>query len=154
MKSNKYLLASTAAVLVKAYKSVIADYQKILPLDLQVSGNAPSNYDSLISEASAGLLRVTSEFSNTAIYGRDGNVTFRVMHDYGHILYKAEFTTEQEVELAKRQWVDIEKYIPQSHKKIAEVVYLADTVEQSKFEALTGEFPKDQKAFVLAFMPK
>lgn len=152
MKGSKFLLAAIAAKLVEAYKMQIAEYQTVMPLALGVSDEAPDNYEALKAEAKQGKLRVSSEFSDTAIYGLAGNVTFRVFHDYGHLLYDAEFTTEQEESLARTQWLDVQRYIDPAWRDLCKVVYLADTVEQSLFEARTGHFPVDQKAFVLGHL--
>lgn len=152
MKGSKFLLAAIAAKLVEAYKMQIAEYQTVYPLALGVADDAPCTYEALKTEAALGQLRVSSEFSQTAIYGLSGNVTFRVMHDYGHLLYDAEFTLEQECSLARTQWLDLKRYIDPEWRDICHVVYLADTVEQSKHEAATGAFPEDQRAFVLGHL--
>lgn len=152
MKGSKFLLAAIAAKLVEAYKMQIAEYQSVYPLALSVADDAPSTYEALKAEAMEGKLRVSSEFSDTAIYGLSGNVTFRVMHDYGHILYDSKFTVEDECSLARTQWLDLKRYIEPEWRDICHVVYLADTVEQSLFEAETGDFPADQRAFVLVHL--
>jgi hypothetical protein len=152
MKGSKFLLAAIAATLVDAYKRQIAEYQTVMPLALGVADDAPKSYKALKAEAAQGLLRVSSEFSQTAIYGLSGNVTFRVMHDYGHLLYDAEFTLEQECSLARTQWLDLRRWIEPEWREICSVVYFADTVEQSKHEDATGSFPEDQRAFVLGHL--
>ena len=151
MKGTKFLLAAVAEKLVAAYKAQIEEYQTwgAKPLELGISDNAPSTYEALCEEAKKGKLTVTTEFSNTAIYGIAGNVTFRVFHDFGHLIYNKEFTTRDEVELAKIQWQDIKLHIEPEWRELVNVVYTADTVEQSQYEAEHGKFPEDQKAFVL-----
>ena len=152
MKGSKFLLAAIAEKLVAAYKAQIEEYQTLgaKPLELGISDNAPSTYEALCEEAKQGKLTVTTEFSNTAIYGIAGNVTFRVFHDFGHLIYNKEFTTNDEVELATMQWQDIKFRIEPEWQQICAVVYYADTVYQSRYEAEHGKFPDDQKAFVLA----
>lgn len=148
----RFILARAAAILVTAYKTQIAEYQQVMPLALGVAPDAPNTYSELRAEADAGKLRVSTEFNSTSIYGAAGNLTFRIMHDYGHLLYDALFTTEEEVSLAKTQWLDIKRHIPAEWLDICHVVYFADTVEQSRYESLHGRFPVDQKGFVLAFL--
>lgn len=152
MHGTKFLLAAIAEKLVAAYKAQIAEYQTLgkQPLELGISDNAPSTFEALCEEAKLGRLTVTTEHSKTAIYGLSGNVTFRVFHDFGHLLYNKEFTTADEVDLATMQWQDIKYRIEPEWRHICAVVYYADTVYQSRYEAEHGEFPKDQKAFVLA----
>ena len=154
MKANQnvFILARAAALLVEAYKECITEYQSVLPLDLRIGHDAPDNYNALKAQASQGVLKVSTAFNTTSIYGGSGNLTFRIFHDYGHLLYDAEFTTEQEVSLANTQWLDLKRYLPAEWVNVCHVVYLADTVEQSKYEAATGQFPEDQKGFVLGFL--
>lgn len=151
-KQNRFILAQAAAHLVEAYKTCIAEYQTVLPLNLSIGHDAPDNFNALKSQAAMGFLKVSTAHNATSIYGAAGNLTFRVFHDYGHLLYDAEFTTEQEVSLALTQWRDLVRYIPQEWQGVCYVVYRADTVEQSEFEAKTGEFPADQKGFVMGFL--
>lgn len=146
---NHFVLSACAAVLVEAYKKQIAEYQTVMPLALSVSDDSPETFEGLKANAANGVLSVTSKYSEHAIYGRDGNVTFRVFHDYGHLLYNKEFTCSDEVELANIQWLDLVQYIPVEWRHVAKIVYFADTVEQSLFCEATGDFPVDQKAFVL-----
>lgn len=150
--ANKFILSAVAEKLVAAYKAQIAEYQTLCPkpLELGISDNAPSSFEALKEDAKQGRLVVTTEFSSTAIYGISGNVTFRVFHDFGHILYDKEFTTADEVKLAKMQWQDIKYRIEPEWRELASVVYYADTVYQSEYEARTGEFPENQRAFVQA----
>lgn len=145
---TRFILARAACLLVDAYKATIQEYQEALPLSLMVRPDAPDTYEALKEEAGRGILAVTSAFSETSIYGVSGNITFRVFHDYGHILYDAQFTTEDEVKLATMQWLDLKRHLPVEWLDICHAVYFADTVEQSKYEARTGHFPENQKAFV------
>lgn len=146
---NHYVLSAAAAVLVSAYKDLLAEYRSIMPLETSVSADAPETFEGLKANAANGQLIITDAHSEHAIYGGAGNVTFRFFHDYGHLLYNKEFTTADEVELAQLQWADIEPVIPTEWRATCKIVYMADTVEQSLFCDRTGEFPVDQKAFVL-----
>lgn len=151
MKGSKFLLSAIAEKLVAAYKAQIEEYQTLgaKPLELGISDNAPSTFEELCEEAKQGRLVVTTEHSKTAIYGLAGNVTFRVFHDFGHLIYNMEFSVIDEVALAEIQWQDIKHRIEPEWRELAAVVYYADTVYQSRYEAEHGKFPEDQKAFVL-----
>lgn len=146
---NRFILARAASLLVTAYKKCITEYQQVLPLKLSLGHDAPDSYSALKHQAAQGVLKVSTAHNATSIYGSSGNLTFRIFHDYGHLLYDAEFTTEQEVNLAKTQWDDLQCYIPNDWRKVCAVVYFADTVEQSLFESITGDFPTNQKEFVM-----
>lgn len=150
--ANRFILARAACLLVNAYRDCITEYRALLPLDLSISKDAPDTFAKLQAGAASGQLVVSPEHSETAIYGAAGNITFRVFHDYGHILYGKEFVTEQECELARIQWVDLKVHLPAEWHDICHVVYFADTCEQSKYEARTGQFPADQRAFVLEIL--
>ncbi|WYW04351.1 hypothetical protein Kurepalu2_00004 [Pseudomonas phage vB_PpuP-Kurepalu-2] len=152
LQQNRFILARAACLLVSAYIATIQEYREILPLNLRISKDAPDTFDKLKAGRDAGELVVSPEFSETAIYGGGGNISFRVFHDYGHLIYDKAFTTEQEVELARIQWADLKKHLPEGWHDICHTVYFADTVEQSLYEARTGQFPVDQKAFVLSHM--
>ena len=148
--ANKLILVQAAAHLVTAYKRATEAYQQDGYLDLRIDRNgAPETFQGLRMDAANGVLRVTDKHSDTSIYGVAGNLAFRFFHDFGHIRYGAEFTTQSEVWLAARQWEDLVKYLPAEWRTVCCVVYTADTVKQSLYEAKTGQFPADQKAFVL-----
>lgn len=147
---NRFILARAAHLLVLAYKECIAEYQQVLPLKLSIGSDAPDTFAKLKADAALGNLKVSTEHNATSIYGAAGNLTFRIFHDFGHLLYDAKFTTNDEVLLAQTQWQDLKRYIPADWMHVCHEVYALDTIEQSLLEARTGSFPVDQKAFVLA----
>ncbi|WYW04449.1 hypothetical protein Mudajogi_00004 [Pseudomonas phage vB_PpuP-Mudajogi] len=150
--ANRFILARAACLLVNAYTQCIAEYRQLMPLALSISKDAPDTFAKLQAGAASGQLVVSPEHSETSIYGVAGNITFRVFHDYGHLVYGKEFETAQEVELARIQWHDLKVYIPTEWVGICHTVYFADTAEQSKYESETGKFPDDQRSFVLGFL--
>lgn len=154
MRDTKYTLPALAAMLVTAYKEQVAEYRTVLPLDLGVSLSAPDTYTGLRELAARGKLVVTPEHSSSAVYGVAGNIAFRTFHDYGHLLYEKAFSLEQEIELAHIQWADISHRIPHEWRTLCWVVYSADTIKQSEYEAVHGAFPTDQKAFVTDILSK
>lgn len=155
-QQNRFILARAACLLVEAYQKMIPEYVEALGIvDLQVGPDAPNTYEALVADFKDNKrLKVSTEHNATSIYGASGNLTFRVMHDLGHLLYDAKFTTNDEVLLAQTQWKDLERYIPKEWVLVCREVYTADTIEQSLYEQRTGDFPKDQKAFVMGFLEK
>lgn len=152
MKQNQIILAIAARKLVDAYATQIQEYHQVLEFPaLSISADAPFTYEQLKLEYQRDhKLRVTEAFPQSAIYGVAGNITFRIFHDMGHLLYDADFTTGEEVSLATTQWLDIKRHIEPGWEAICREVYMADTVEQSLYEQKHGIFPVDQKGFVLA----
>lgn len=148
-QSNALIMAQAASHLVEAYKALIQEYQSVTPLDLRIMADAPETFEGLVANAKAGFLAVTQAYSETSIYGIAGNVTFRVFHDYGHIIYGRKFNTLDEIALARTQWLDIEPSIPHEWRAICKCLYERDTVGQSLYEHRTGAFPADQKAFAM-----
>lgn len=151
-KQNAFILSRAAALLVEAYGKCITEYQQVLPLDLKIGHDAPDTYAALKSQAAMGVLKVSTLHNATSIYGAAGNLKFRIFHDYGHLLYDAEFTTEQEVSLARTQWLDLKRHLPTEWVGVCQVVYNADTIRQSLFEQEHGNFPEDQWAFVMSHL--
>lgn len=151
-KQLQFILARAACLLVEAYTQTITEYRAILPLDGRIGLDAPSTFEGLKADAAKGFLKVSTEHNSSSIYGAAGNLTFRTFHDYGHLLYNKEFTLIDEVELACMQWQDLKGYLPAEWVGVCHCVYVADTVRQSLYEAETGNFPADQKRFVMGFL--
>ena len=153
-KDVKFTLSAAAAHLVTAYKKAIEAYRAdAITVQVGISDASPETFEALWAQYQSGLITVNTAHSETAIYGKAGNATFRVFHDIGHIVYLKQFTMADEVELAQRQWYDILPHIPAQWVDVCRVVYLADTCEQSKFaDANNGAFPVDQTAFVGAYL--
>ena len=152
-RDTKFTLATAAAHLVEAYKKAIHAYRtEVISCRVGIADDSPETFEALWAQYQTGLITVNTAHSDTAIYGRDGNATFRVFHDLGHIIYLKQFTESDEIALAERQWYDLLPHLPHAWRDVCKVVYMADTVEQSRHCGQTGEFPTDQKAFVGAFL--
>lgn len=98
-------------------------------------------------------LWVSCDFSETSVYGPEGNAWFRHVHDMGHMLYDLGFDAESENTLHQYLWDALRRtrvfqVAPQAHKAAAWLVYQADTKGQTDFYEKFGEFPEDQTAFV------
>lgn len=148
------MIRAAARHLVDGYKACITEYHAQRPLELRVDREAPETYAALCLDAENGVLRVTDAHSATSIYGVAGNITFRVFHDYGHLIYERRFVTRDEIALAIHQWSELAPRIPQEWREFCRLVYLADTVCQSVYQERTGEFPADQRKFVLDVVAK
>ena len=48
-----------------------------------IADDSPETFEALWAQYQTGLITVNTAHSDTAIYGRDGNATFRVFHDLG-----------------------------------------------------------------------
>jgi hypothetical protein len=111
---------------------------------------APQSLTELLADRANGILYVSSQDSESSIYGVSGNVVFRAFHDAGHMEYNRTFQHEDEVILGNRQWLDIKDYIPAEDLRECQHLYHADTVGMAHYADLTGgKFPTDQTDFVL-----
>lgn len=147
---HKVTIDQCAAYLVAAYIEVGAALREQLGLHIEVSDAlAPSTFEALQTDAQeGGVLYIGTEHSATSIYGVDGNVAFRTMHDLGHIQTKLTFSTADEIALALHQWEELRRYIPVSWRERCQAVYQADTIMQSLYCERHGVFPTDQTAFI------
>lgn len=146
---HKVTIDQCAAYLVDAYRAVSAPLADALGLTVEVrDGAAPTSFEELMVQAGTGTLYIGTEHSATSIYGVDGNVAFRTMHDLGHIQTKLTFSTADEIALALHQWEELRRYIPVSWRERCQAVYQADTIMQSLYCERHGVFPTDQTAFI------
>lgn len=148
---HRLTVQTCAEYLVGAYTRVAAELNTILDLTIEVSEEfAPTTYDGLREGARRGVLFIASEHSETSIYGVQGNVEFRTMHDLGHLSTGLTFSTADEVALALHQWEQVRLHIPTAWRERCQAVYQADTIMQSLYCERHGVFPVNQTAFVLA----
>lgn len=138
--------------LVKAYEAVASDLLLTLKLTPCKVDSAPNTYEALLDATRRGELPYSDENASTAIYPGNGNDWFRIMHDCGHVAFQLDFSLPSEVQLAHVMWPLLSKYIPRGGQVDCYEVYLADTVGQSLYCEKFGEFPKDQRAFVVDWL--
>lgn len=138
-KQLQFILARAACLLVEA----CTEYRAILPLDGRIGLDAPSTFEGLKADAAQEFLKVSTEHNTSSTF-----------HDFGHLLFNKAFTLVDEVELSRIQWQDLKGYLPAEWVDVCHCVYVyvADTEQQSLYEAETGNFPADQKRFVLGFL--
>jgi|SRR5690554_4129408 len=147
-----------ALQLVRAYKMVVSKYRHCIPefqdVKLQVSVQAPETLKGLEADLAEGKVRVSPEHSAHSLYGDVGNLWFRWMHDMGHLHTKQRMHHEGEVRLATVQYNDVAMALHTLGMKDKDVgfclaLYLADSAGQSDYLDKHGEFPEDQRTFVL-----
>lgn len=149
---HKVTIQTCAEYLVAAYSAVTAQLQVEQGLRVQVDyKQAPQSYAELKRDATElGIVFISDDHSETSIYGVQGNVVFRTMHDLGHLSTGLEFTCADEVALALHQWEQIRLHIPTAWRERCQAVYQADTIMQSLYCERHGVFPADQTAFIYA----
>lgn len=154
---TKFELSCAANHLVRAYGIVARDYyQRLTGFSVgqvpcrvvKLQADAPQTLAQMRVSMEHGPLVITSEHSETSIYGLSGNILFRLFHDLGHLWYGLDTTHEDELSLAKLHWGDLRGHIPALWREHCQHVFFADTAAQSQHAAERGCFPADQRAFV------
>lgn len=111
---------------------------------------APSTLVGMMRAAQEGEFPISTEDCHTAIYSRRGNWMFRMYHDAGHLKHQLDTVLEDELKLFTLQWADLLPLIPEEDKWPCNLIWQADTAGQGWLHHMTGSFPTDQTAFVLA----
>lgn len=138
-----------------AYAAALEDYRKrfrhvrdVVFVGTSDESKVPTSLGELCDQAQNECIFVSTNNNDTSVYGPHGNTQFRCFHAMGHIVYGRRFVLEEEVQLALRQWDDLAVHIPPLFHNECRVVYYANTVAQSYYCDLTGQFPRDQTDFV------
>jgi len=134
----------------------IAD--KLFPRGFAVSAIAPSTFEELntafIWAERGGQYPVWSGGSEATIFGdREVNYAFRAWHDWTHWRGQHAFTWEGEIATARDQIGHIRALY--GHGKVADdmcALIWAEVVGQLHHQSLHGEFPVDQRAFVVDYL--
>lgn len=148
-KTLPYFAARLVHAMTTRLRETVADRPYQFTLTAYHS-EAPSTLEGLYQAAKEGLVPISCEDSHTAIYGATGNYIFRSYHDAGHLHHMLETTLSDELKLSQLQWADILYLIPEEDKWPCNLIWQADTAGQSWLHELTGAFPTNQTAFVLA----
>lgn len=112
-------------------------------------------YDKLRAHyMSTGRIRVWTGASDRTIFGDPAvNHAFRAWHDLGHIMLQAPFTPEGEEEVCALQMRQLARIMHggRSGDEIKFMCHMlsAEVNGQIAYEKLTGQFPEDQRAFML-----
>ena len=147
-----------ALQLVRAYKMIVSKYRHTIPkfkdIKLAVSASAPETMKGLQEDLEQGKLRVSPEHSSQSLYGDVGNLWFRWFHDMGHLATGLRMHHKGETDLAKLQLSDVYTALStlgmsDTNVSFCAALYMADSAAQSDHLVQRGEFPVDQKQFVL-----
>lgn len=121
------------------------------PRGWNVSADAPSTLAELKRRAKRdGRITVSSLHSDMTIYG-DPEVNFaaRAWHDACHILAGAPFNDEGERAVAELQKQQLRAVYGEASSRLFCAIVDAEVIGQLDYKATHGEFPRDQRAFVL-----
>ena len=155
---NKLQVSMAAQLLAVAYEKVARVLLRAKPQgccrvrEVPQYSDAPQTLSEMLDciGDNAGVLLVASEGGESSIYGKRGNTWFRMMHDLGHVTFMKDTTYADELSLSFILWQLIADHIPSEYWSDCARVYQADTIGQSMYCDLYGEFPEDQQAFVQA----
>lgn len=110
------------------------------------SSEAPDTFEELKEDyEGTGLVWVSNEHSDMTIYGDPKvNVAQRVVHDWIHIAYDLDFSYWSELKVAR-----IQKDMVKCGGAEDELLMWLDAGGQTMYREHWGEFPKNQREFVL-----
>ena len=128
---------------------------RLFPCGFDVRDKAPETFDALKAQvADGGRMVVWSGGSDQTIFGDpEVNYAFRAWHDWCHLAGNHDFTLEGERAASRMQMVHlIELYGIDA--RVARWCHIinAEVVGQAEHLRDTGEFPKDQMAFVRSYL--
>lgn len=131
-----------------------AEWLGLFGVRMEVSASAPETYSALLHEWRAcdgTCITVSGMHCDNTIYTTpEVNHMFRFWHDYLHLEHKKPFTLAGELFIGALHCESVAAHFgagSMEHK-----LMMADTIGQSTFEAVTGAFPKDQRAFAWRFV--
>jgi len=111
----------------------------------RVDSDGPNDWNSLRSYYDAtGEVYVSDLNCESSIYGIEGNLSFRVVHDWIHLTWGIDFTDEGERHVARIQSSMAESRLGADARNVT----WFDTYGQVLFRQIHGDFPKDQSFFV------
>lgn len=132
-------------------ETLVAVARKLRNLQWEPRSIAPQTWADLRQIGT--ILPVWNGASETALWGKDGNFLIRAWHDSLHLRHGLDFSTAQELELARRMCTAL------SSDAMARLIEI-DFADQTRYLAAFGEFPADQRLFAeerwneKTFMPK
>lgn len=103
------------------------------------------------SHGNYGLLPVSGDNMHTTIFGSDqANLAFRFWHDILHISYGLDFSLKSEVAIGEMHVAEVKRIF--GHASMEGRIMEADTVGQSIYQSIKGQFPKDQTRFAIGYV--
>ncbi len=134
--------------------AVLAIARRLFPCGFDVRDDAPQTYDQLKAAFDANKPVVWSGASETTIYEcPQVNYAFRAWHDWGHWHGKHPFTGDGEravFEIPQQHLITVYGNCLQTDRW-ARILW-AEVIGQHLYADRLGHYPKDQRAFVEAFM--
>lgn len=136
---------------------VLAEAQSIMNqygVSMRAAPNAPDNYPDLLREwrECSGTRIVVSSLNcaNTIYTTPEVNHLFRFWHDWLHLEHDKPFTLAGELFIGAIHCDAVASFYGEG--SMEHKLMIADTIGQSTYEALTGAFPKNQRAFAWGFV--
>ena len=115
---------------------------------------APETYSELClmwELYNGSCIEVSDQHCGSTIYTTpEVNHLFRFWHDWLHLQYSADFSLSGELEIGAIHCDAVAKFYGKG--SMEHKLMMADTIGQSTFEAVTGAFPKDRRAFAWRFV--
>lgn len=126
------------------------------PRGWTVSRNAPSSLASLKARSKRdGIITVSSLHSERTIYGDpEVNIAARAWHDACHILANAGFDDAGERAVCALQQSQLATVYGDASSLLFRRIIEAEVVGQIEYKAQHGDFPVDQRGFVLDYLAK
>ena len=146
-------LATAPQPLYRAFNRAVHHIaNKLLPNGWDVADDAPCSLTELRNHfALTGRIQVWSGGSDYTIFAdRETNYAFRAWHDYHHLIGNHEFTPDGEHAVMMAQQSDI-LALYGDNQRFADLIH-AEIVGQGEYERANGVFPRDQMAFVRAYL--
>lgn len=136
-----YELKAAAAELEVLNRKII----NTLGIRFKATADAPSSFTQLKAYKTTDIIPVSNESCETAIYSLRGNIEFRAVHDYFHLLLGANFSREDEYRaISKHYWMLYDK----GASPEALEVFSADTYSQVDYYYHCKKFVENQSLFV------
>ena len=118
-----------------------------------VVSEAPETLEGLTTVyRQTGRICVSGQFSDRTIFGAPViNHAFRAWHDWHHVRLQATFDREGEATTMAAQYGDCLRLLPSTLWRPAWRVLECEIIGQFDYQAFTGQFPCDQRAFALGY---
>lgn len=128
---------------------------RLFPCGYDVSANAPETYEDLCDRVRrTGRMVVWDGASDATIFGcSETNWAFRARHDWHHAFGGHDFTTQGEAAAAEGMCRDVIALYGDTEqaRKWCRMIRI-EVNDQAEHYARTGDFPADQRAFMLAHL--
>lgn len=135
--------------------AVLTIAKRLMPCGFDVGPDAPDTLEGIKANyALTGRIKVWDGASEQTIYGdREVNYAFRAWHDWCHLRGNHEFDDEGELAVAVMQCSHVQEVygLGPTASAICRVI-MAEVVGLARYRRDHGEFPVDQRTFVLGHL--